>query len=190
MIGFLILFLSFAQTSARQNEVTVQQNRTEIATLAGGCFWGMEELFRSLPGVITTRVGYCGGLTENPTYDLVKTGKTGHAESLEIQFDPQKISYESLLLLFFRIHDPTHINRQGNDIGTQYRSAIFYHNEDQRKIAESVIDRVNLSGKWPKPVATNIERLITFWPAESYHQRYLEKHPNGYTCHFDRGFSF
>jgi len=164
--------------------------KTEVATLAGGCFWGMEDLFRKLPGVLNTDVGYTGGETPNAKYEQVKTGHTGHAEALRIEFDPETLSYENLLLFFFKIHDPTTEDRQGNDVGTQYRSAIFYHTEEQREIAESVIERVNKSGAWKKPIATEVIEEAPFYRAEEYHQDYLEKHPNGYTCHFIRNISF
>ena len=159
---------------------------TETATLAGGCFWGVEELIRKLPGVIDTTVGYTGGTLAKPRYEDVKTGKTGHAESLEIAFDPGRISYEEILRYFFRLHDPTTANRQGNDIGTQYRSAIFVHDAAQRETAERVKKEVNESGKWPRPVVTEIVDATDFWPAEDYHQDYLQKYPNGYTCHYLR----
>lgn len=159
---------------------------TEIATLAGGCFWGMEDLFRKLPGVLDTDVGYTGGNTPKATYNEVKTGRTMHAESLQIKFDPGVLSYENLLLFFFRIHDPTTMNQQGNDIGTQYRSEIFFHSEAQKQTAEKVIERVNKSGAWPRPVATKVSAAKEFHVAEDYHQDYLEKTPNGYTCHYVR----
>jgi peptide-methionine (S)-S-oxide reductase len=154
--------------------------------LAGGCFWGVEELVRKLPGVIDTIVGYTGGTLAKPRYEDVKTGKTGHAESLEIEFDPERISYEEILRFFFRLHDPTTANRQGNDIGTQYRSAIFVHDAQQRETAEHVKKEVNDSGKWPRPVVTEIVDATDFWPAEDYHQDYLQRYPNGYTCHYVR----
>ncbi len=158
----------------------------QIATLAGGCFWGVEELLREYPGVIKTRVGYTGGATSNPRYEDVKTGRTGHAEAIEIVFDPSRLSFEDLLLYFFRLHDPTTLNRQGNDRGTQYRSAIFYHDESQRLTAEAVKTKVDASGKWPKPVVTDIVPASPFYAAEDYHQKYLVKNPGGYTCHFVR----
>ena len=161
-------------------------SQIEIATLAGGCFWGMEDLFRKLPGVLGTEVGYCGGRLPNPKYDRVKTGATGHAETLQIQFDPEKISYLQLLDFFFRIHDPTTVDRQGNDTGTQYRSEIFFHSSEQKEDAEQMIAIVNDSGAWPKPIATKLSAFETFWPAEPEHQDYLEHYPNGYTCHFIR----
>jgi peptide methionine sulfoxide reductase msrA/msrB len=160
--------------------------KVEIATLAGGCFWGVEELIRKLPGVITTEVGYTGGSVAAPSYDQVSTGKTGHAESVQIQFDPNKITYKEILLYFFKLHDPTSLNRQGNDIGTQYRSAIFTHNASQREVAEKVIDEVNASGKWKKPVVTEIVDAGEWTTAEAYHQDYLQHRPDGYTCHYLR----
>ncbi|HEY6137170.1 MAG TPA: peptide-methionine (S)-S-oxide reductase MsrA [Thermoanaerobaculia bacterium] len=157
---------------------------TETATLAGGCFWGVEELVRKLPGVIDTTVGYTGGTLENPHYEEVKKGRTGHAESIEIAFDPEKISYDDILDFFFRLHDPTTKNRQGNDVGTQYRSAIFVHDEKQREAAKKAIERAQQ--KWPRPIATEIVDYTKFWPAEGYHQDYLQRNPNGYTCHYLR----
>lgn len=156
------------------------------AVLAGGCFWGMEDLIRALPGVITTTVGYCGGKTKNPTYNDVKTGTTGHAEAIEIEFDPGKISYEAILEFFFKIHDPTTLNRQGNDIGSQYRSAIFYADGTQKQKAESIVAFIEKTGRWKKPIVTQLEPLKEFYSAEDYHQDYLRKNPNGYTCHYIR----
>jgi len=158
----------------------------ETATLAGGCFWGVEELIRQLDGVIDTTVGYTGGTLENPTYNDVKKGTTGHAESVQIDFDPSKISYEEILRFFFRLHDPTQRNRQMNDVGTQYRSAIFFHDDTQRESAERVRSEVDASGKWPRPIATEIVPASTFYSAEDYHQDYLRKNPWGYNCHFLR----
>ncbi len=162
----------------------------EIAILAGGCFWGMEDLIRKLPGVIEIKVGYTGGHTDKPTYNDVKKGLTGHAESIKITFDPAKLKYEDLLLHFFTIHDPTTTDRQGGDRGSQYRSAIFYTAEAQKKTAEAVKTKVDKSGQWKQPVVTQITKATAFWDAEGYHQDYLEKNPGGYTCHFDRGFKF
>ncbi len=159
---------------------------TEIATLAGGCFWGMEDLIRKLPGVIDTEVGYTGGQTDHATYRDVKKGNTGHAEALQIEFDPSKITFEQILDFFFRMHDPTTIDRQGNDRGDSYRSAIFFHNEAQKKSAETLIQIVNASKAWPSPVVTQVVPSQTFWKAEPEHQDYLENIPNGYTCHFLR----
>jgi peptide methionine sulfoxide reductase msrA/msrB len=162
----------------------------EVATLAGGCFWGLEELFRKLPGVLETQVGYTGGLTQNATYEEVKKGKTGHAESVQILFDPKQTTYEALLLEFFRLHDPTTLDRQGGDIGSQYRSAIFTHSPAQEKTAKAVIERVIKSGKWEKPVVTKLETAREFWRAEPFHQKYLVQNPTGYTCHFRRPLEF
>ncbi len=161
-------------------------SNSATATLAGGCFWGVEELIRKLDGVSDTTVGYTGGDLDNPTYNDVKTGRTGHAESLQIEFDPDTISFEEILRYFFRLHDPTTPNQQGNDRGTQYRSAIFYHDEEQREIAERVKQEVDASGKWERPVVTEIVPAKTFWKAESEHQDYLQRYPWGYNCHFLR----
>ena len=159
----------------------------ETAVLAGGCFWGMEDLLRKIPGVLETEVGYTGGTTSNPVYNEVKTGRTGHAESVRITFDPAKISYEDLLeKWFFKMHDPTTKNRQGNDVGTQYRSAIFVTSPAQRETALKVIARVNASKKWGAPIVTEVTDAGPFTLAEDYHQDYLEKNPGGYTCHFMR----
>jgi peptide methionine sulfoxide reductase msrA/msrB len=158
----------------------------EVAILAGGCFWGMEDIIRKIPGVLGTEVGYAGGALKGPKYEDVKTGKTGHAEAVQVTFDPRKLSYEDLLRWFFRMHDPTTLNRQGNDVGTQYRSAIFVFDETQRATAEKVKDRVNKSGKWKRPVVTEIITAGPFYPAEDYHQDYLVKNPGGYTCHYLR----
>lgn len=155
----------------------------ETAILAGGCFWGMEEILRKIPGVIKTTVGYSGGNTANPTYEDICTGDTGHAESIQVVFDPAKLSYEELLNYFFRMHDPTTLNRQHNDVGTQYRSAIFYTSEEQKKTAEQVKDRWDKSGKFKRPITTEISAARPFYSAEEYHQKYLVKNPGGYTCH-------
>lgn len=154
----------------------------KTAVIAGGCFWGMEELFRSQPGVIETEVGYAGGENQNPTYEF----HPGHAESLKITYDEKLTSYEKLLDYFFRIHDPTTKNRQGNDTGSSYRSTIFYADENQRKIAQNYIALAEKSGIYKDPIVTTLEPLKTFWPAEDYHQDYLQKNPGGYTCHFER----
>lgn len=156
----------------------------KTAYLAGGCFWGVEELLRKVPGVIKTEVGYTGGQLENPTYYDVKTGETGHAEAIRIEYDSGKLSYEELLNLFFRLHDPTTRNRQGGDIGTQYRSAIFYQNADELKAAEDVIR--DQSGYWKRDITTSLEPFKKFYPAEEDHQDYLQKNPGGYTCHYWR----
>jgi peptide-methionine (S)-S-oxide reductase len=155
---------------------------TETAILAGGCFWGMQDLIRRRPGVISTRVGYSGGDTPNATYRNHGT----HAEALEIVFDPSRTSYRDLLEFFFQVHDPTTKNRQGNDIGLSYRSAIFYSSDEQKRVAEDTIADVNASGLWPGDVVTEVSAAGPFWEAEPEHQDYLEKYPNGYTCHFPR----
>jgi peptide-methionine (S)-S-oxide reductase len=159
---------------------------TETAYLAGGCFWGMQDLIRRLPGVVSTRVGYTGGDLENATYRHVCTGTTGHTEAVEIVFDPEQVSFRDLLELFFQIHDPTTPDRQGNDRGTQYRSAIFWHDESQRETAEDTIADVEASGLWPGKVVTEITPAGAFWEAEPEHQDYLQRIPHGYTCHFVR----
>jgi peptide methionine sulfoxide reductase msrA/msrB len=155
----------------------------ETAILAGGCFWGMEEIIRKIPGVVKTSVGYTGGSTKDPTYEQVCTGATGHAEAIEVVFDPAKLSYESLLDYFFRMHDPTTLNRQHNDVGTQYRSAIFYTSEEQRQTAEKVKAGWDKSGKFKRPITTEVTKASAFYSAEEYHQKYLIKNPGGYTCH-------
>lgn len=159
---------------------------SERAILAGGCFWGMEDLIRKQPGVTNTDVGYTGGTTPNPTYKEVQSKATGHAEAIEITFDPSATSYRKILEFFFQIHDPTTKNRQGNDVGVSYRSAIFYVNEEQRKTASTLITELNASQKWPGPIVTEVVQAREFTKAEDYHQDYLQQHPNGYTCHFIR----
>ena len=154
----------------------------ERAILAGGCFWGMQDLIRRMDGVISTRVGYTGGDVPNATYQNHGT----HAEGIEITFDPARISYRQLLEFFFQIHDPTTPNRQGNDLGMSYRSAIYYVNDDQKAVALDTIADVDASGLWPGKVVTEVDPIGDFWEAEEYHQDYLEKSPNGYTCHFAR----
>ncbi len=155
---------------------------TERAVLAGGCFWGMQDLIRKLPGVESTRVGYTGGDVKNATYRNHGT----HAEGIEIVFDPARIGYRQLVEFFFQIHDPTTLNRQGNDIGTSYRSGIYYTDEAQKKIAEEAIAEVNASGRWPGKVVTELKPEGDFWEAEPEHQDYLERYPAGYTCHWVR----
>ncbi len=156
----------------------------EKAILAAGCFWGVEAYFKRVKGVLNTEVGYCGGQKENPTYEEVCTGNTGHAECVLIEFDNEKIFYNEILEHFWKIHDPTSLNRQGADIGTQYRSAIFYLNEEQKKKALRSKEKQEKSGKYKFSIVTRIEPAGKFWPAEEYHQDYLDKNPNGY-CHVD-----
>ena len=155
---------------------------TERAVLAGGCFWGMQDLIRKQPGVISTRVGYTGGQVKNATY----RNHEGHAEAIEIIFNPARTSFRTMLEFFFQIHDPTTLNRQGNDLGTSYRSAIFYTSDEQKRIAEDTIADVEASGLWPGKVVTEVAPAGEFWEAEPEHQDYLERYPDGYTCHFIR----
>jgi len=147
--------------------------------VAGGCFWGLEELIRNQFGITNTTTGYAGGIVNNPTYE----NHRGHAEAVEIEYDSEKTSYQNILDFFFQIHNPTTLNQQGNDLGTSYRSAIFYEDEKEKKEAENFIDIVNKSKRWKESVVTTIEPLVTFYPAEDYHQDYLQKNPGGYTCH-------
>jgi peptide-methionine (S)-S-oxide reductase len=162
--------------------MSTERANAERAVLAGGCFWGMQDLIRRYDGVISTRVGYSGGEVPNATY----RNHGNHAEAIEINFDPAKISYRKLLEFFFQIHDPSTPNRQGNDRGASYRSAIFYTNDEQKRVAEDTIADVNASGLWPGKVMTDVSPVGPFWEAEPEHQDYLERIPNGYTCHFIR----
>jgi peptide-methionine (S)-S-oxide reductase len=157
-------------------------DNTETAILAGGCFWGLQELIRQRDGVISTRVGYTGGDVPNATY----RNHAGHAEAIEIVFDPERTSYRDILEFFFQVHDPTTEDRQGNDIGSSYRSEIFYTSDEQRRVAEDTIADVDASGLWPGKVVTKVSEAGPFWEAEPEHQDYLQKYPNGYTCHFVR----
>lgn len=161
---------------------------TEVAYLAGGCFWGMEELVRQIPGVIATEVGYCGGSSDTASYEQVKMGGTHHAESLKVVFDHAQLSYAHLLFEFFRMHNPTTRNRQGNDAGSQYRSVIFYVDAVQQELAKQVIASVDASKEWGAAVVTEVTPYQAFYRAENYHQKYLVKHPMGYTCHYLRNF--
>jgi peptide-methionine (S)-S-oxide reductase len=154
----------------------------ETAVLAGGCFWGMQDLFRKVPGVASTRVGYSGGDVPNATY----RNHGNHAEAIEVIFDPSELTFRDLLEFFFQVHDPTTADRQGFDFGPSYRSAIFYTSDQQREIAEATVAEVNASGIWPGPVVTEITPFSSFWEAEPFHQDYLERNPGGYTCHFPR----
>jgi methionine-S-sulfoxide reductase len=183
----LALFLTNSSITLAAATVKASQNQIETATFAAGCFWGSEEFFRKIPGVIETRVGYTGGKAK-ADYEQVSSGKTGHAESVEIKFDPKKVSYNELLADFFKMHDPTTLNRQGNDEGTQYRSAIFTHTEEQRKDAQKF--KVKAEKAWKKPIATEIADAGTFYAAEDYHQKYLVKNPGGYDNHYVRNLNF
>ena len=149
------------------------------AYLAGGCFWGLQELFRKQKGIVETRVGYMGGENDNPSYD----NHPGHAEALEISYDPELTNYREILEYFFRVHNPTTLNQQGNDKGSSYRSSIFYTDQDQRDVAQETIAMVDASARWNDPVVTTLEPFVAFWMAEEYHQDYLQKNPGGYTCH-------
>lgn len=180
----ITLFILLFSTSALAKGFPMTTNQT--AYLSGGCFWGMEELVRQIPGVLETEVGYTGGETPNATYEIVKSGRSGHAESLKIVFAPNRLTYRHLLFEFFRMHNPTTKNRQGNDFGTQYRSAIFYTNEEQKRTAEEVIRTVESSGEWQAKIITEVVPFKAFYRAEEYHQDYLVKHPQGYTCHYIR----
>lgn len=156
--------------------------KTETATFAAGCFWGVESAFRQIDGVLDTQVGYTGGSSVNPSYKDVCSDETGHAEAIEISFDPSKVSYQQLVEFFFKMHNPTQVNRQGPDVGTQYRSAIFYHSPEQQTVAEAVKTDLELSRKYNRPIATQIVPAAPFYRAEEYHQRYFEKH-GGPSCH-------
>lgn len=182
---FALVFLFVTSAHA-----TGTKDKLETATLSAGCFWGTEEFFRKVPGVVDTEVGYTGGTTKNPSYEEVSTGTTGHAESVQLKFDPKKVSYEQILTLFFKMHDPTTLNRQGNDEGTQYRSAIFFHNKTQKEVAEKLKAKVEKSNAWKAPITTQIAPAGAFYPAEEYHQKYLVKHPGGYDNHYLRDLSF
>jgi len=158
------------------------QKKTEIATFGAGCFWGVEEAFRKVPGVIDVAVGYTGGTSENPTYEDVCSGKTGHTEAVEIEYDSEKVSYKELLRILWKIHDPTQFEKQGPDVGYQYRSAIFFHNENQKKDANESKEEEDANDKYETEIVTSIEPAKTFWRGEEYHQRYFEKHGGG-ACH-------
>ena len=176
-----------SSVAINKTELEPKATPVEVAVLAGGCFWGVEDILRDVPGVIDTEVGYTGGHLENPRSQDLHYGDSGHAESVRVTFDPSVISFEELLeRWFFRLHDPTTLNRQGNDRGTEYRSAIFPQTDEQRAIAERVIARLEASGRWKRPVTTSIEPASTWYSAEDYHQDYLRKHPGGYSCHYLR----
>ncbi|HYI13243.1 MAG TPA: bifunctional methionine sulfoxide reductase B/A protein [Thermoanaerobaculia bacterium] len=169
-----------------EKQAATDPKALKVATIAGGCFWGVEELLRAMPGVTDTEVGYTGGDVQNATY----RNHEGHAEAVKITYDPARISYEDILEFFFKLHDPTTLNRQGNDVGTSYRSAIFFHDDEQRQAAERVKAKVEKSGAWKRPVVTEIVPAKAFWSAEDYHQDYLQKNPGGYTCHYVRPVKF
>jgi len=184
LIGFLTIGSTLKEQTMTQTDKTntVQDDQIEVATLAGGCFWCLEPIFEELKGVENVVVGYSGGDVENPSYQQVCTGTTGHAESVQIRFSPAVITYADLLRIFFTVHDPTTLNRQGADVGTQYRSAIFYHNEQQKETAENVIKELEDEGVWKNPIVTEVIKFNTFYKAEKYHQEYYEKNPNQAYC--------
>lgn len=191
----LLLFATEAQnsyggTKNRSKRGKTTMSKTETIVLGGGCFWGVEDLIRKQEGVIKTVVGYTGGSEADAKYERVKKGTSGHVETVQVEYDPKKLKLEDLLKLFFKLHDPTTLNQQGNDIGTQYRSVIFVSSKEQREIAERVIKLVNDSKQWKSPVVTAVEEIKQFYPAEDYHQDYLIKNPGGYTCHWVRKISF
>jgi methionine-S-sulfoxide reductase len=185
-LTLLLLLALFTASTQAETKGAAMSDTNQTAYLSGGCFWGMEDLVRKIVGVVDAEVGYTGGAIPNATYDIVKIGNSGHAESLKIVFDPKRLTYRHLLFEFFRMHNPTTPNRQGNDAGTQYRSAIFYLDEEQKRTAEEVIKTVDASGDWKGKVVTEVVPFRDFWRAEEYHQRYLYKNPGGYTCHYVR----
>lgn len=160
----------------------MEADNIQIATLGAGCFWCVEAIFDDLKGVIDVVSGYSGGERENPTYQEICTGSTGHAEVIQVKFNPDEISFKEILLIFFSVHDPTTLNQQGNDIGTQYRSAIFFHSEEQRRVAQNVIVEIENSGIWGKPIVTEITEFQKFYSAEDYHQEYFTNNPNQPYC--------
>jgi len=184
LITLIITFTLLKDQNRMIDQINSQVNSKEFkkATFGGGCFWCTEAVFKQIDGVISTEVGYAGGHTENPTYEQVCTGKTGHAEVCQIVFDPEKITYEELLEIFFKTHDPTTLNRQGADIGTQYRSVIFYHDEEQKKMALNFISKLERSGKYANQIVTQVESLKNYYRAEEYHQNYFEKNPYAAYC--------
>lgn len=189
MFKFLLFTIVSIISFSIHAEVSVAP-KTEKAIFAAGCFWGVEEFYRKMPGVLSTEVGYTGGKTTNPKYEEMHDGKTGHAESIEIIFNPAFVSYTALMNNFYKFHDPTTLNRQGNDKGNQYRSAIFYVNEKQKKEAMEFKAKVEKSRAWKDPVVTEISPASKFWKAEEYHQKYLVKNPGGYDNHYMRQISF
>jgi peptide-methionine (S)-S-oxide reductase len=173
--------------SAMSNTTAESVANAQKATFAAGCFWGVEELFRRVPGVLATRVGYTSGNTVDPTYEQVCTGRTNHAEALEVTFDPAVVAYPQLLELFFENHDPTTLNRQGPDVGTQYRSGVYYHTDEQRQQAEAELEKRQASGDYPRPIVTEVVKAAPFYAAEEYHQQYFARRGIGHSCHFGNG---
>ncbi len=184
IILFSIVLFCINSTNAQTMKSQEMSNNTELATFGAGCFWCVEAIFSRVDGVLDVQSGYSGGQVKNPTYKEVCTGRTGHAEVCQLTYDPSKISYLKLLEIFWKTHNPTTLNRQGNDSGTQYRSAIFYHNEKQMKIATEMKDRINREGIWSDPIVTEIVLFETFYPAEDYHNDYYEKNSNQSYCSF------
>ena len=182
---YVLIFLILCQSFIQRAGAEPMKPSFEKATFAGGCFWGMEKLFSETDGVVSTRVGYTGGHVKNPDYEAVCTGTTGHAEAIEITYDPSKLSFEKLLETFFSYHDPTTLNRQENDIGTQYRSAIFYHDAAQEKLAKKTIELLTQAKVFKNKIVTEVKPAGDFYAAEDYHQKYLQKNPHGYcSIHF------
>ncbi len=186
----LIIVFSLLSIGSHVFAAAAPQAKTETAILAAGCFWGVEEFFRKMDGVVSTEVGYAGGKSKTAKYDLVSSGDTGHAESVRLQFDPNKVSYEKILTQFFKMHDPTTKNRQGNDEGTQYRSAIFATTKAQKETAEKLMAKIEKSKAWGKPLTTTVVESSEFFPAEEKHQKYLVNHPDGYDNHYLRVLNF
>ena len=176
-----------ATDTKTENDPVTESTRTETATFGAGCFWGVESAFRKVPGVVATAVGYAGGTTERPTYEEVCRDETGHAEVVQVKYDPAKVDYPKLLEVFFENHDPTTLNRQGPDVGGQYRSVIFFHTPEQEKLARAEKDRRDASGEYVGPIVTYIQPAPTFWAAEDYHQQYFEKKGYNWSCHTGNG---
>lgn len=181
-IILLTIFLGGITVMVSDVQAEQSANKNEVATLAGGCFWCLEPIYEELKGVQNVRVGYSGGSMDNPSYKQVSTGNTGHAEVVQFEYNPEVISYQELLRVFFTIHDPTQLNRQGADVGTQYRSAVFYHTEDQKRITEEVIQKIEEKGIWDGFIVTEVTPFEDFYKAEEYHQEYYEKNPNAGYC--------
>lgn len=189
-VSFIAMLLTFSAHAAEKAKTEKPATKLETANFAAGCFWGSEEFFRKVPGVKETSVGYEGGKTKNPSYEQVSEGDTGHAETVEVKFDPTQVTYEQLLDRFFKMHDPTTLNRQGNDKGTQYRSAIFTNSPEQKQQAEKFKAKVEKSKAWKGPITTEIKDGGPYYKAEDYHQKYLVKNPGGYDNHYLRNISF
>ncbi len=190
LVSFTFVVAANTSSAAPAGSKVATKPSLETAIFAAGCFWGVEEFFRKIPGVLETRVGFTGGTVPNPKYDDTHDGRTGHAESVEIKFDPTKVNYEFLLDQFFKMHDPTTLNRQGNDKGTQYRSAVFYTSEAQKKTVEAFKLKVEKSGAWKSQITTEVAKAKPFYESEPEHQDYLVKNPGGYDNHFLRKISF